>query len=65
MDLQTKLIKAEMKKGDNTTYTNEIHIIKEYFENLCSNKNASSSLLCLCLFLNKISDKGRTGSAWK
>jgi hypothetical protein len=23
-----------------------------------------SSLLCLCLFFNKIRDKGRTGPAW-
>jgi hypothetical protein len=29
-----------------------------------TSKNALSSLLCLCLFFNKISDKGRTGPAW-
>jgi hypothetical protein len=38
--------------------------------NLCiavlnsTSKNALSSLLCLGLFFNKISDKGRTGPAW-
>jgi hypothetical protein len=30
-----------------------------------TSKNALSSSLCLCLFFNKINDKGRTGSAWK
>jgi hypothetical protein len=30
-----------------------------------TSKNALSSLLSLCLFFNKVRDKGRTGSAWK
>jgi hypothetical protein len=30
-----------------------------------TSKTTLSSLLCLCLFFNKIKDKGRTGSAWK
>jgi hypothetical protein len=30
-----------------------------------TSKNALSFLLCLCLFFNKIGEKGRTGSPWK
>jgi hypothetical protein len=30
-----------------------------------TSKNALTSLLCLCLFFNKIRDKGKTGSDWR
>jgi hypothetical protein len=32
---------------------------------ISTSKNTLSSLLCFYLLFNKISDKGRTGSAWK